>query len=517
MRQEDHQTWVAIGGVFLGVGATVGGGLAIASTQVARNLWAQPWFLAVFALCALGALVGAYVLAALFLPLRLPPLREDSPNAEMNRLLRKEWKRVKRGRSSKQALADAPAIGISIPERPCDEYPHAAGGQCKYCHLEVAAISDAVVERCRARLVRVEKAIAQKWVPDPRFATPVRLKWANVGLDHPEVEFRDIRPGESALLDLVYTREVMLGRAIIETLDPQPLSPSRELDDGVYQLTVRVIADGRDPVDFTVMLGVMENWKSVSLGSYPGPPPPTPAPQPSHESSHGTETAQVFRQPDPGSPEPHSVTFYTSGAEARTISTKGRPVSLRFTHPFRDTLRADDPFPVEFQLAEAGMGEGPLVVRGFSATGFDVGEADAPLGVRIDAEVYFDRGEPDYGARAGRSVSELVAATRSIRTEIRSLRLAVRDAIEEKVPPRQLPASEWNRLSPLLSDDAYDLQEHAYRAASRVYVAADRMNHRAARWEAPLTEAQMDELRALDGLATSAIKVLDMVIRSWPR
>ena len=79
MRQADHQTWAAIGGVFLGVGTTIGGGLAIASTQASRNLWAQPWFLAIFALCALGAVIGAYVLSALFLPLWLPPLREDEP------------------------------------------------------------------------------------------------------------------------------------------------------------------------------------------------------------------------------------------------------------------------------------------------------------------------------------------------------------------------------------------------------------------------------------------------------
>lgn len=127
---------------------------------------------------------------------------------------------------------DGPPIDVFVPDRPCELYEHAAGGKCVYCHLKVAALAD--LRRCHARLVRVEQAINQQWVQDPRFSNPVRLKWATVGPDHPEAEYRDIRKGESALLDVLYTLERSPGRAFVETLDPKPIEPSRDLLPGIY-------------------------------------------------------------------------------------------------------------------------------------------------------------------------------------------------------------------------------------------------------------------------------------------
>lgn len=61
--------------------------------------------------------------------------------------------------------------------------------------------------RCHIRLVRVAQATGGRWVEHEGFAAPVRLKWSFAGLDHPEVEFRDIRPGEPALADVAFTLE----------------------------------------------------------------------------------------------------------------------------------------------------------------------------------------------------------------------------------------------------------------------------------------------------------------------
>jgi hypothetical protein len=71
----------------------------------------------------------------------------------------------------------------------------------------------------------------------------MRLKWSSVGLDHPEVEYRDIRPGERAQVDVVYTLEQSPGRAFIETLDARPVAPPGDLSPAIYLLTVRVVAD----------------------------------------------------------------------------------------------------------------------------------------------------------------------------------------------------------------------------------------------------------------------------------
>ncbi len=188
----------------------------------------------------------------------------------LRKLLRQKF--GTRGREATQT-STGPAIAVYVPDTPCETYPHAAGGASVYCHLEVAAISD-VLRRCHARLIRVERAVAQKWVRDSRFATPARLKWASFGPEHPEAEYRDIRPGEPALLDVLYTLERSPGQAFIETLGARPVEPSRELETGAYLLTIRVIADGRDPVDHTLSVGVPDArwWKAVTMGSYIGPP-----------------------------------------------------------------------------------------------------------------------------------------------------------------------------------------------------------------------------------------------------
>jgi hypothetical protein len=166
----------------------------------------------------------------------------------------------------------APAIAVYVPDSPCERYRHTEGSDCIYCHLEVAALADEGLRRCHARLILVEQAVAKKWVRDPRFVASVRLKWASVGLDHPEVEYRDIRPGEPALLDVVYTLERSPGRAFIETLDAQSVERSRGLEPSAYLLTVRVIAEDRDPVDYTVLMGVTDLWQAVTMGPYIGPP-----------------------------------------------------------------------------------------------------------------------------------------------------------------------------------------------------------------------------------------------------
>jgi hypothetical protein len=74
-------------------------------------------------------------------------------------------------------------------------------------------------------------------------------------------------------LDVVYTLERSPGRAFIVTLDAQPVGLPRELGPGVYLVTVRVLAEDRDPVDCTVMLGVFDAWQSVFLSAYAGGPP----------------------------------------------------------------------------------------------------------------------------------------------------------------------------------------------------------------------------------------------------
>ena len=167
---------------------------------------------------------------------------------------------------------EGPAIALHLPDRPCERYPHTGGGQCVYCHLAVKALSD--LRRCHARLIHLERAIDRQWVPDLRFAAPTRLKWANVGPEHPGAEYRDLAAGETALLDVVYTLERSPGHAFVETLDPSPIEPSRDLLPGQYLLTVRVAADGRAPVDYTVSVGVPEAawWSSVSMGQHVGPP-----------------------------------------------------------------------------------------------------------------------------------------------------------------------------------------------------------------------------------------------------
>jgi hypothetical protein len=172
------------------------------------------------------------------------------------------------------ASGEEPAIAVYVPDMPCQRYHDSAGGDCIFCHLAVEAVSGQTLRRCHGRLIRVEQAIAQDWILNSRFAAPIRLKWAFAGLDHPEVEYRDIRPGEPTLLDVVYTLERSPGRAFIQTLDAQPTGLPRDLGPGQYLLTVRVIADDRDAVDYTVSVGVPDTpwWHSVSMGSYVGPP-----------------------------------------------------------------------------------------------------------------------------------------------------------------------------------------------------------------------------------------------------
>jgi hypothetical protein len=86
------------------------------------------------------------------------------------------------------------------------------------------------------------------------------------------------------------------------------------------------------------------------------------------------------------------VTFHTSGASAKHINTKEKPRSLRFTSPVQQIVRQAE-LPVELPIKAAG-GRGVLVVKRFAATGFDIDEAGAPVGIRIDAEVYFAEASP---------------------------------------------------------------------------------------------------------------------------
>jgi hypothetical protein len=163
-------------------------------------------------------------------------------------------------------------MALYVPENPCERYNDAGGGQCVWAHMAVAAVSDQVLRRCHVRLVRVQQAVAGRWATDPRFAAPIRLKWAFAGLNHPDVEYRDIRPGEPALLDIVYTLERMPGRAYIESLDTQPIGLPRDLAPSVYLVTVRALAEERDPVDCTVMLGVQETWTGLTISVYNATP-----------------------------------------------------------------------------------------------------------------------------------------------------------------------------------------------------------------------------------------------------
>src|SRR5206468_2049481 len=103
---------------------------------------------------------------------------------------------------------------------------------------------DQVLRNCHTRLTRVRRATPSGWEQDDRFAAPIRLKWAHAGRDHPEVEYRDLQPGETALLDVVYTLERSPGRAYIETLDALPIGLPRDLTPSVYLVTVRALADG---------------------------------------------------------------------------------------------------------------------------------------------------------------------------------------------------------------------------------------------------------------------------------
>ena len=170
---------------------------------------------------------------------------------------------------SEREARSVPAIAVYLPDTPCERYRDAGGGDTIWCHLVVEALSDQVLRRCHARLIGVEQAIERRWVRDSRFAAPIRLKWAFAGLDHPEVEYRDIRPGEPTLLDVVFTLERAPGRAFIAALDAQPIGLPRDLGPGVYLATVRVLADDHDPVDFTVMLTVSDAWQ-VSMGAHVG-------------------------------------------------------------------------------------------------------------------------------------------------------------------------------------------------------------------------------------------------------
>src|SRR5438132_1278189 len=49
-------------------------------------------------------------------------------------------------------VREEPAIAVYVPDRPCERYAHAAGGECIYCHVAVEAVSDQKLNRCHARL-----------------------------------------------------------------------------------------------------------------------------------------------------------------------------------------------------------------------------------------------------------------------------------------------------------------------------------------------------------------------------
>lgn len=58
------------------------------------------------------------------------------------------------------------------------------------------------------------------------------------------------------------------GQAHIASLDPVPIGLPQQLGPGVYLLKVRALADDRDPVDCTVMLGVPEGWQGLTISPY---------------------------------------------------------------------------------------------------------------------------------------------------------------------------------------------------------------------------------------------------------
>jgi hypothetical protein len=99
------------------------------------------------------------------------------------------------------------------------------------------------------------------------FVAPLRLKWAYATLDHPDVEYRDVRPGEPALVDVAFTLERTPDRAIIESLDPPANGIPRVLFPGIYLLAVRLFADQHEPLDETFLLGVPQGWAELTIQS----------------------------------------------------------------------------------------------------------------------------------------------------------------------------------------------------------------------------------------------------------
>jgi ferredoxin-like protein FixX len=151
------------------------------------------------------------------------------------------------------------------------------------------------------------------------------------------------------------------------------------------------------------------------------------------------------------------------------------------------------------------------------ATSDPAGRARGQLGeIRVRDEFGYG-GDTLLRDGHGRSRADLIAATRRIETELMTIRRAVRDAIAEEIPPRSLPATEWDRHSDIFSDPGYTrVGDHGLRACRRAYVEADRLNHRTEGWRAPRSEGQLDELRELDSTVTGALRTLNTIIRTWP-
>jgi hypothetical protein len=172
-------------------------------------------------------------------------------------------------------IAEEPAIGVYIPDPPCRIFGDGMGGQLKYCHLEVASLVDAPLERCHARLILLEYVENGQYVEHPYFIGTLRLKWAAVGPDHPEIEFRNVEPDRPELLDLVYTSSGNPKTTRVETLDKRNTAVVTELLPGNYRLTVRVSADGRPHAYFICLVMVTGSWPGAAVVSpYVGPPLP---------------------------------------------------------------------------------------------------------------------------------------------------------------------------------------------------------------------------------------------------
>lgn len=128
-----------------------------------------------------------------------------------------------------------------------------------------------------------------------------------------------------------------------------------------------------------LILRLNENWGEASPLSRPEAP--TGVIADTARSSGGMRT-EGLKQPGPTSSEVAAASFETRGREYHVVETRGKPRSLRFTHPSEQIVRLGE-LPATLLHEDTAI----LLLKRFTEEGFAIEEKTS--GVRVRAEVYY--------------------------------------------------------------------------------------------------------------------------------